>query len=164
MREVARAEWVTEVTALRAAGASFFDVLTAVDLGDEGFGVVLHLWDPVARSGYLLRTTCPREDPAVPTLVDVFAGAAWHERAAAELFGIAFTGHATTRLLLSESFEGHPLRKDVVLASRSARPWPGLKEPGESDADLAPPTGPTAAGRPRRRLQPPGTDQTWGQR
>ena len=38
-------------------------------------------------------------------------------------------------LLLPDGFEGHPLRKDFVLAARAAKAWPGAKEPGESDAD-----------------------------
>ena len=38
-------------------------------------------------------------------------------------------------LLLPDGFEGHPLRKDFVLAARVAKAWPGAKEPGESDAD-----------------------------
>ena len=33
-------------------------------------------------------------------------------------------------LLLPDGFEGHPLRKDFVLAARAAKPWPGAKEPG----------------------------------
>ena len=143
-----RSDWVATVTAARDGGQVFFDFLTAVDHEAEGFEVVVHLWDPAARQGALLSTACPREDPVVPTLVGVFAGAGWHERAAAELFGIRFEGHETTPLLLSERFDGHPLRKDFLLASRSARPWPGAKDPGESEADLATST--------RRRPRPPG--------
>ena len=142
------------MTAARDGGATFFDLLTAVDLEAEGFEVVLHLWDPAARTGRLLRTRCPRDDAWVPTLTAVFAGAGWHERATAELFGIAFEGHETAPLLLAPGFEGHPLRKDFVLASRVAKRWPGAKEPGESDADLATPS--------RRRPQPLGVPKDWG--
>ena len=148
-----RVDWVPAVAAARDAGADFFDVLTAVDLLDEGFELVLHLWDVTAKTGVLLRTGCPREDPVVPSLISLFAGAAWHERAVAELFGITFAGHDTVPLLLAAGFEGHPLRKDFLLASRAAKPWPGAKEPGESTADLS--------GRTRRRLTPPGTPPDW---
>ena len=41
-------------------------------------------------------------------------------------------------LLLPEGFEGHPLRKDFVLAARVAKAWPGAKEPGESGRTAAP--------------------------
>jgi NADH-quinone oxidoreductase subunit C len=144
--------WVEDVTAARDGGASFFDFLTAVDRGDT-FEVVLRLWDPVARQATVLTTSCPRQEPRVPTLTAVFKGAAWHERAVADLFGIAFDGHLTTPLLLSPTFEGHPLRKDFVLAARVAKAWPGAKEPGESDADLGRPS--------RRRPQPLGVPDGW---
>ena len=161
--DVDRDGWAATVTDVRDLGYAFFDVLTAVDLEAEGFEVVLRLWDPAARKGVVLRTRCPREDARVPTLTEVFAGAGWHERAAAELFGIAFDGHATAHLLLSEGFDGHPLRKDFVLAARVAKRWPGAKEPGESDADLAAELTADRTGRgSRRRAVPPGVPTGWG--
>ena len=147
--DVAREQWVVAVTAARDEGLTYFDLLTAVDEQAAGFDVVLRLWNPVTKAGLLLRTRCPRDDARVPTLTGVFAGAGWHERQTAELFGIAFDGHETAPLLLPGGFEGHPLRKDFVLASRVAKPWPGAKEPGESDRDLE--------GAPvRRKNLPPG--------
>jgi NADH-quinone oxidoreductase subunit C len=152
--DVDRVRWPQVVAGARDEGYVFFDFLTAVDLEADGFDVVLRLWDPRRRLGIVLRTRCPRDDARVPTLTPLFAGAGWHERATAELFGIVFDGHDTTRLLLSESFEGHPMRKEFVLAARVAKRWPGAKEPGESDADLATPS--------RRRPQPPGVPTGWG--
>jgi NADH-quinone oxidoreductase subunit C len=151
---IERADWVVEATAARDQGFGFFDLLTAVDLEADGFEVLLRLWSLEAREEVLLRTRCPRDDATVPTLTAVFAGAGWHERATAELFGIAFEGHDTAPLLLPASFEGHPLRKDFVLAARVAKSWPGAKEPGESDADLSTPS--------RRRPTPPGVPPGWG--
>jgi NADH-quinone oxidoreductase subunit C len=152
--DVDRGDWVVVVQDRIAQGFSFFDLLTAVDLEAEGFEVVLRLWHPHERTAAVLRTRCPREDARVPTLTGLLKGAAWHERATAEMFGLTFTGHDTTPLLLSPTFEGHPLRKDFVLASRVAKRWPGAKEPGESDADLATPS--------RRRPSPPGVPTEWG--
>jgi NADH-quinone oxidoreductase subunit C len=98
----------------------------------------------------MLRTRVPREGGRLPTLTGVWAGAGWHERETHEMFGIGFGGHPNLMpLLLPEGFEGNPLRKEFVLASRVARAWPGRKEPGESDRDLA--SG-AAASRPRRRV------------
>ena len=151
-----REDWIATVTAARDEGFAFFDFLTAVDLGEEGFEVVVHVYDPSTKSERLLSTTCPRDQARVPSLIGVFGGAGWHERAAAELFGIDFEGHEARHLLLPESFEAHPLRKDFVLAAREARAWPGVKEPGESDADVVE--------RPRRRMRPPGAAPPgWGQ-
>jgi NADH-quinone oxidoreductase subunit C len=154
VRDVPLEGWRGAAEAARDEGFAFFDLLTAVDREAAGFEVVLRLWDVDRRTGVVLRTTCPRDDATLPTLTGVWGGAAWHERATAELFGIAFAGHETAPLLLAPGFEGHPLRKDFVLAARGAKRWPGQKEPGESDADLATPR--------RRRLQPPGVASGWG--
>jgi len=156
VREVAREQWLAAAQEAHDEGHLLFDVLTAVDLEQDGFEVVLRVWHPERRHGLLLRTRCPREDPRVPSVTSVFAGAAWHERATAELFGLSFDGHVTAHLLLPASFEGHPLRKEFVLAARVAKAWPGVKEPGESDADLAAPSR-------RRRQAPPGRPAGWGE-
>jgi NADH-quinone oxidoreductase subunit C len=155
--DLPRVAWVAAVTAVKTElGLTFFDLLTATDEVDAGFDVVLRLWAPTSRFGLLLRTRCPRDDAHVPSLAGVFAGAAWHERQVWEMFGIGFDGHPDLRrLLLPDGFEGHPMRKEFVLASRVAKAWPGAKDPGESDADLV--------SRPRRRVQPPGVPRpgTW---
>jgi NADH:ubiquinone oxidoreductase subunit C len=157
--------WLDAVTAARdRLGCTFFDWLSAVDELPSGFRVVCHL--AARRTGavehVLVRTALDREAPAVASVAEVFAGARWHERETHEMFGIGFTdaaGHALAMepLLLADEFEGHPLRKEFVLASRVAKAWPGQKEPGESDRDIA-------ARRPRRRMQPPGVPApgTWG--
>jgi NADH-quinone oxidoreductase subunit C len=141
--DVPREEWVRVVVAARdELGLTLFDLLTAVDERDAGFDVVLRLWSPVTREALLLRTRCPRDDARVPSLAGVFAGAGWHERETAELFGLTFDGHPQQApLLLADGFDGHPLRKDFVLADRVDKRWPGAKEPGESHRDLegAPP-------------------------
>ena len=135
--DVPREAWVAEVTAARDRGFDYFDWLTAVDQLDDsdapGFDVVTHLWCLERREHLLLRTRVPSSEPVLPTVTGVFAGAAWHERETFEMFGIEFAGHEGLRpLLLPDGFEGHPLRKDFVLAARAAKAWPGAKEPGES--------------------------------
>ena len=134
----------------------FFDWLSAVDELDEGYAVVAHLWSTTHRHGVLLRTRVPREAPAVPSVVDVFPGAAWHERETHEMFGVDFPGHpgGLAPLLLPPEFEGHPLRKDFVLATRVAKDWPGAKEPGESES----------GGPKRQKMRPPGVPAPgeWG--
>jgi NADH-quinone oxidoreductase subunit C len=152
-RDVPREEWLAAAAAAYDEGYRFFDVLTAVDHGEEGFEVLLRVWDPERRQGLQLRARCPGDDARLASVTTVYAGAGWHERATAEMFGLVFDGHDTAHLLLPESFDGHPLRKDFVLAARVAKAWPGAKEPGESDADLA---------RPRRRPSPPGRPAGWG--
>ena len=159
--DVPSSGWADAVTAARELGFTYFDWLTAVDELDEGFHVVTHLWSVERREHLLLRTLVGNATPALPTVTGVFAGASWHERETAEMFGIDFPGHPhLVPLLLPDGFEGHPLRKDFVLAARAAKPWPGAKEPGESDSDLR-------SGAPgRRKTLPPGVPdaETWGPR
>jgi NADH-quinone oxidoreductase subunit C len=145
--------WVEALTFARdEAECGFFDWLTGVDEGDE-FGVVAHVWSVEARRHLLVRTRVPRSAPAVPTATGVYRGASWHEREAHEMFGIDFPGHpGLTPLLLPDGFEGHPLRKEFVLAARVAKAWPGAKEPGESGH----------GGPRRRRMTPPGVPDDWG--
>jgi len=147
--DVPREDWPAAVTAVREGlDLTYFDLLTAVDEQPEGFAVVLRLWSVAGRYGLLLRTRCPRDDARVPSLTGVFAGAAWHERSVAEMFAIGFDGHpALTPLLLPDGYAEHPLRKEFVLQARVDKPWPGAKEPGESDDDVA--------GRPPRRKNRP---------
>lgn len=155
--------WVEALGVARdGLGCTFFDWLSAVDESppapEAGLRVVCHL---AARrtpgvDHLVVRTLLAGGDPLLTTAAGVFAGAGWHERETAEMFGIGFTeGGATVAmepLLLPERFEGHPLRKSFMLAARVAKDWPGAKEPGESGASVR-------ASRSRRRARPPGVPE-----
>jgi NADH-quinone oxidoreductase subunit C len=155
--DVPASMWVDALTAARdALGCDFFDWLSAVDELESGYRVVAHVWSTTRRHGVLVRTLVPREGAALASIVDVYPGAAWHERETFEMFGVDFPGHpGLVPLLLPPEFEGHPLRKDFVLASRVAKAWPGAKEPGESHVE----------GTARRQpMRPPGVPAPgeWG--
>jgi len=157
--------WVPAHEVLRdEVGLTFFDFLTASDELADGFRIVSHLadfWGGAHVEHLLLRTLVPRAAPRLASLTGVYAGAGWHERETFEMFGVEFDGHPNlVPLLLPEGFEGNPLRKEFVLASRVAKPWPGAKEPGESEH------APKAGAPSRRRTLPPGVPDpdTWGPR
>jgi len=156
--DVESAAWAGALqTARDDLRCTLFDFLTAVDALDEGFWVVAHVAAHHVGSvdHLLIRTRIPSEPAEIACVCDVYPGAGWHERETHEMFGIGFTGHdPMSPLLLPDGFEGHPLRKDFVLASRVAKSWPGAKEPGESEHDAAP---------SRRRMRPPGVPdpETW---
>lgn len=159
--DVPTERWVESVTSARDDLAlTWFDALTTVDEGDGSFSVLVHL---VGRGtpavALMLRTRVVAATQILPSLRGVYAGAAWHERESVEMFGITVGDGNQQRLLLAPGFEGAPLRKEFVLAPRAARSWPGAKDPGESDSDVAPPVGGqggTARSRRRRRAVPPG--------
>jgi NADH-quinone oxidoreductase subunit C len=90
----------------------------------------------------LLKVDVPDDDPRVATWVRTYAGAAWHEREAHEMFGITFEGNADLRnIYLPTEFEGHPLRKEFPLLARVVKPWPGIVDvepmPGGDDDEDA---------------------------
>ncbi|MGX1132443.1 NADH:ubiquinone oxidoreductase subunit C [Streptomyces glaucescens] len=154
--DVPPASWTEALrTARDRLHCTYFDWLSAVDEPGTGFRVTAHVvaLSPVRR--LLLRTTVPHTAPTLASAVGVYAGAAWHERETHEMFGVSFDGHpGLDHLLLPENFEGHPLRKDFVLAARVAKAWPGAKEPGESEH----------GGPKRRQMLPPGVPDPneWG--
>nr|WP_229712220.1 NADH-quinone oxidoreductase subunit C [Streptomyces daqingensis] len=159
--DVPPGSWISALeTARDRLGCRYFDWLSAVDEPGTGFRVCAHVvLLPAVHGLYvqrlLLRTTVPHEAPVLPTATPVYAGAAWHERETHEMFGVEFTGHpGLAPLLLPDAFEGHPLRKDFVLAARVAKAWPGAKEPGESEH----------GGPKRRQMLPPGVPDPneWG--
>jgi NADH-quinone oxidoreductase subunit C len=139
--QVTPASWVESVDKVRSeAGLEFFSFLSAIDwsndveVGDplesrvsERFEVLVRLSSVENNDAVTLSTDVSKEDPRLASLVDVFGGANWHEREAAEMFGIEFEGHPNlTKLYLPDAFEGFPLRKSFPLLSREVKPWPGL--------------------------------------
>ena len=115
----------------------YCDFTGAVDFGPEGgFEVVTHLFSTTHHHNVRVKVKLPHEDPVCPTISDLFPTSNWHERETIEMFGISFEGHPQPiKLLLSEPFEGHPLRKDFPLMSREAKPWPGAVEGEEEEEE-----------------------------
>jgi NADH-quinone oxidoreductase subunit C len=77
-----------------------------------------------------VRVSCrvPEEDAHVPTLVDLWPGAAYGERVTFDMFGIIFDGHENLRrLLMPQGYDHHPLRKDFphhgIEPDRLYREW-----------------------------------------
>ena len=145
-------QWVEAHRALKAH-LPFFSFLSAVDwaneraVGDpaeapveERYEILSRLSDVTEGNAVILVTQVPKDAARIPTLVGVFGGANWHEREAAEMFGIVFEGHPNTdHLYLPDGFEGHPLRKTFPLLSREVKPWPGTVDveglPGETNTE-----------------------------
>ncbi|MFE4635270.1 NADH-quinone oxidoreductase subunit C [Streptomyces sp. NPDC056773] len=157
--DVPTASWIPALEIARdKLGCTYFDWLSAVDEPGTGFRICAHVVSLENRRvrRLLLRTTVPHSAPSLPSAVPLYAGAEWHERETWEMFGVTFTDHPNLiPLLLPENFEGHPLRKDFVLAARVAKAWPGAKEPGEAHDPDAP---------KRRQMLPPGVPDPndWG--
>jgi NADH-quinone oxidoreductase subunit C len=89
--------------------------LTCVDW-PECMEVVYHLESTRHRHAVVLRArTADRVAPNLDTVCDIWPTAEFHEREAYDLFGIHFNNHPDLRrLLLTDDWEGYPLRKDYV--------------------------------------------------
>lgn len=133
-------------------GAAADEQATGYAGGDTRFQLLARVHAPSRGLGLILKADLG-DDPDLlraATWVPVYAGAAWHEREAWEMFGIAFEGHPNLiHLYLPGEFEGHPLRKDFPLLSRRVKPWPGIVDveqmPSDED-DTAPSDGTAAEG------------------
>ncbi len=94
--------------------AMIIDV-TAVDYdaGEKDLWGVYSLLSLEKKCRLTLKVFIPKDDPRLPSVVPVYRGADWHEREAAEFFGIVYEGHPDLRhILLPDDWAGHPLRKD----------------------------------------------------
>jgi len=91
------------------------EAVTAIDwLKDGQFEVIYdYFYSGGELFRVLIRLRVDREQPDVPTISGIFAGANWHERETWDLFGINFVGHPQLeRFLLPDDCDFHPLRKD----------------------------------------------------
>jgi NADH-quinone oxidoreductase subunit C len=153
---VERERWVEAVAAARDGGLPFFSWLTAIDWSrqvevgeqaaapddlEERYEVMCRLSSVTDASSVHLVTSLPKDDPTIASLVPTFGGAEWHEREAAEMFGIAFEGHPhLVKLYLPDGFEGNPLRKSFALLAREVKPWPGTVDVEGMPGDAGPST------------------------
>ena len=118
---------------------SFFNWLSAVDWDNEvktgdapkepvtpSFEILSCLSQTNSNNLVISSTVISKENAEIESLVDIFAGANWHEREAYEMFGINFLNHPNlTKLYLPDDYEGNPLLKSFELISREVKPWPG---------------------------------------
>jgi len=104
--------------------------LTAVDRypAEPRFEVVYHLHSVQPQRRVRLKCRVSSTDdrgsssvnPSIESVTSVWRGANWYEREVFDLFGIRFLNHPDLRrIMLPETWEGHPLRKDYpVTGSR----------------------------------------------
>jgi NADH-quinone oxidoreductase subunit C len=119
---VARERLVELCRTLRDDEALRFELCSSVSGVDYGEDVVrrLHvvyqLLSMTYRRRIRLEVALDVDDAHVPSIVEVYPTADWHEREAWDMFGVIFDGHpALTRILMPDDWDGHPQRKDYPL-------------------------------------------------
>lgn len=87
------------------------------------FDVVYQVESLERRCDLRLRVRCDVGE-RVASVTSVWPAADYFEREVFDMFGIVFEGHPDLRrILLSEDWEGHPLRKDYPVAGRGLWDW-----------------------------------------
>jgi NADH-quinone oxidoreductase subunit C len=110
--------------ALRDEPAFQFDFLTdltAVDWLERKprYDVVYHLNSLTLGHRLRVKIGVDGPEPWVHSVVGNWGAADWLERECFDMFGGVFKGHPDLRrILMYDSFEGHPLRKDYVYNKR----------------------------------------------
>ena len=89
-----------------------FDYLMCISAYDKGdskvYGAAYNFYSTV--NNHYLEVRVEAEDGApIPSVVELWKAADWHERESHDLFGVLFSGHPNMEpLLLYEGFEGFP--------------------------------------------------------
>lgn len=75
--------------------------------------VVYHLINLTTKQEICVKVKTDREAPVIPSVTPIWSTANWNEREVYDLLGIAFPGHPNlVRIMMSDDWVGHPLRKD----------------------------------------------------
>jgi len=114
-REIPATELHAEMKRLRdEEGMDFLLNLIGEDWDEEGLGVVYQLENTESeQKACLLCRTTDRENPALPTVSDLWDIANIYEREVFDFYGIIFTGHPDMRrIFMREDWVGYPFRKD----------------------------------------------------
>ena len=93
-----------------------FDYLMCISSYDKGdnriYGAAYNFYS-TGNNHYLEVRVEAEDGMSIPSVVDLWKAADWHEREAFDMMGIKFEGHPNLkRILLSEDWEGYPLRKN----------------------------------------------------
>jgi NADH/F420H2 dehydrogenase subunit C len=124
---VAKAHLAEVCRALRDDPEWSFDFLSdvsSVDFPDaeERFEVNYHLYSIDRRHRVRLKARVSEEDCRIDSVTPVWAGANFMEREVYDLMGIEFVNHPDLRrIMLTDDFDGFPLRKDYPTEGRGWR-------------------------------------------
>ena len=89
--------------------------VTCVDWypSEPRFEVIYHLLSIPNKERVRLKVRLGSDNPALDSVTSVWIGANYFEREVFDLFGVRFNGHPyLRRILMPETWEGYPLRKD----------------------------------------------------
>jgi len=121
--KVADAERIVEVCAFakKELGFDYLVDVSSLDNYDEDprWTVVYHLYGIASKQYLRLSVSVTEEKSELPTVINAWRTADWHEREIYDMMGIRFRGHPDLRrILMWEGYPYFPLRKDFPLAGK----------------------------------------------
>lgn len=108
-------DWLPFAKQLHERNDFNFDYLFCVTCVDwkTHLSMVYHLTSTIHQHIIVVKSKLNREHPEIESVSHIWHTAEFHEREAYELFGVKFLNHPDLRrLLLTDEFDGFPLRKD----------------------------------------------------
>ena len=112
---VAKENIVQAAAAVKSAGYTFFEDVTAVDWAPQEprFQLSYHILSQRLKQRVRIAVRLDSADSTLDSITSVWPSANFYEREVFDLFGIHFSGHPRlTRIMMPDNWEGHPLRKD----------------------------------------------------
>jgi NADH-quinone oxidoreductase subunit C len=116
---------VEVMAALKETGFDYLVDISTVDHfdSDPRFEAVYELFSYQSKIHLRIKVWIPNEEdletPSIPSVIDIWPTANWHEREAFDMMGIRFDGHPDLRrILMWEGYPFYPLRKDFPLEGK----------------------------------------------
>jgi NADH-quinone oxidoreductase subunit C len=127
---VADAEQIIDVCKYAKSDLDFnylVDITSLDNYGDDPrWTVIYHLRGLSNGCEIRIKTNVGEEKSKLPSVINVWATANWHEREIYDMMGIHFAGHPDLRrILMWDGYPYFPLRKDFPLAGKESQ-LPGI--------------------------------------
>ena len=101
---------------------------------ESDFTVVYHLLSYDRNEDLRIKVAVNDSSPALPSVTDIWPSANWYECEAWDMFGIRFNGHPhLRRILMPQTWKGHPLRKDHPARATEIEPYSLSEEKEEAE-------------------------------
>jgi len=141
---LSREKIIEFLASIKEQGFNHLADLTAYDVSPlkPRFHVVYELINMSKAKRCSVIVPLKEDDMSVDTIVSLWSGANWLEREVFDMYGINFSGHPEMRrILMPDSFKGHPLRKDFLVDYRQQFTGDGAYKSDDDDSSTFDPFG-----------------------